>query len=60
MCCLMKQGKWDIPKHEIEILARHFLPYIQAFFESEEGKKEYEEWLVEQAEQKAQSDNKTA
>lgn len=60
MCCLMKQGKWDIPKHEIEILARHFLPYIQAFFESEEGKKEYEEWLVEQAEKKVQSDNKTA
>ena len=56
----MKQGEWNIPKHEIEILARHFLPYIQAFFESEEGQKEYEEWLVEQAEKKVQSDNKTA
>ena len=39
-----------IPRHEIEALARCFLPDIQAFFESEEGKREYEEWKREQAE----------
>ena len=56
----MKQGKWDIPKHEIEILARHFLPYIQAFFESEEGREEYAAWQHEQALLKAQKANNKA
>ena len=40
----MAANKWNIPKHEVETLARCFLPDIQAFFESEKGKKEYEEW----------------
>lgn len=44
----MKKGEWNIPDYEYENLARYFLPQIQAFFESEEGKKEYEEWLAEQ------------
>ena len=33
-----------IPLHEVEALARILLPQIQAFFESEEGKKEFAEW----------------
>ncbi len=33
-----------IPEHEIEALARCLLPEIQRFFESEEGKREFEEW----------------
>ena len=49
-----------IPKHELEILARHFLPQIQAFFESEEGRKEYEDLKAEQAALKAQTADKTA
>lgn len=53
----MKRGEWDIPDYEYEILARYFLPQIQAFFESEEGKKEYEEWETEQA-KKEQNANK--
>ena len=40
----MAANRSNIPKHELEILARHFLPQIQAFFESEEGRKEYEDW----------------
>ena len=40
----MAASKWNIPKHELEALARCFLPDIQAFFESEEGRKEYEAW----------------
>ena len=56
----MAANKFNIPKQELEILARHFLPQIQAFFESEEGRKEYEEWKVEQAALKAQSTDKTA
>ena len=33
-----------IPYHEVEALARILLPEIQAFFESEEGQREYAEW----------------
>lgn len=33
-----------IPVHEVEALARVLLPEIQAFFESEEGKREFMEW----------------
>ena len=36
-----------IPYHEVEALARVLLPEIQAFFESEEGKREYSEWKVQ-------------
>lgn len=38
-----------IPEHEIEALARCLLPEIQKFFESEEGKREFEEWKRGQA-----------
>ena len=30
--------------HEVEVLARVLLPEIQAFFESEDGQREYAEW----------------
>ena len=33
-----------IPYHEVEALARVLLPEIQAFFESEEGQREFSEW----------------
>lgn len=56
----MAASKWDIPKHELEILVRCFLPDIQAFFESEEGQKEYEAWKEKQAKIKAPKTNKTA
>ena len=56
----MAANRSNIPKHELEILARHFLPQIQSFFESEEGRKEYEEWKAEQAAVKAQRADKTA
>ena len=59
-CCLMATSKCKIPKHELESLARCFLSDIQAFFESEEGRKEYEEWQAGQAKIKAQRADKTA
>lgn len=34
----------NIPQHEIEALARCLLPDIIAFYETEEGKREFEEW----------------
>ena len=54
----MATKRTDIPKHELEILARHFLPQIQAFFESEEGKKEFAQWQIEQANLKASESKK--
>ena len=44
-----------IPVHEVDALARVLLPEIQAFFESEEGHREYAEWKAkQQAEQQKQ------
>ena len=51
MISMAKKGKDDgtgIPEHEVEALARCLLPEIQKFFESEEGKREFEEWKKEQ------------
>lgn len=56
----LKGTKSDLPKHELEILARHFLPQIQAFFESEDGREEYAAWQHEQALLKAQKANNKA
>ena len=44
-----KQPDTNIPQHEIEALARCLLPEIQKFFESPEGKKEFEEWKAQRA-----------
>lgn len=59
-CGSFKGTKSGLPKHELESLARHFLPQIQAFFESEEGRKEYATWQHEQALLKAQKANNKA
>ena len=40
----MKVTYPKIPKHEMEALARVLLPAIQEFFQSEEGKREFEAW----------------
>ena len=37
--------KSEIPNEVIESLARCILPSIRAYFESEEGQKEYAEWI---------------
>jgi hypothetical protein len=57
-----KSGQLDIkiPKHEIEAIARCLLPDIIAFFESEEGRKEFEEWKRQQESNKANSQAKGA
>ena len=35
-----------IPQHEIEHIARCILPDILAYYESEEGQREFREWLA--------------
>ena len=34
----------DIPQHQIEAIARCIMPDILAFYESEEGQREFGEW----------------
>ena len=36
-----------MPYHEVEALTRILLPKIQAFFESEEGQREFAEWRAQ-------------
>ena len=38
------KAKQDIPDRVIESLARCALPLIRAYFESEKGRREFEEW----------------
>ena len=40
----------SIPQREIEIIARCSFPDILAFYESEEGQREFAEWKAQQAE----------
>ena len=45
-----------IPVHEVDALARVLLPEIQAFFESEEGQREFAEWKAQQEQEKSKQD----
>ena len=45
----------QIPKRILDELARCFLPDIIAFYEAVEGREEYEEWMVAQAQQSPQN-----
>ena len=40
----------SIPQREIEIIARCIFPDILAYYESEEGQREFAEWKAQQAE----------
>lgn len=40
----MKKGGWDIPDYELEAIIKCFLPDIQEFFDTEEGKEYREEY----------------
>lgn len=53
----MSAKQSEIPKHELETLARCFLSDIQAFFESEEGQREYQEWLQQREKEKCNKEN---
>lgn len=43
-----RKGAVGIPKHVLESIVDTMLPDIIAFFETEEGRKEFEEWKAEQ------------
>mgnify|MGYP000848156374 CR=1 FL=1 len=46
------KSDFNPPKHEIDAFARCILPAIQAYFDSEEGRREFMEWCKQQAENK--------
>lgn len=52
------ETKSGVPKYELEILARAFLPDIIAFYESEEGQRIFQEWKQAEERLKQQSENK--
>lgn len=39
-----KRAECDVPKSVLQAIVDDMLPDIRAFFDSEEGKREYEEW----------------
>ncbi len=47
-----KRAYWGFQKSEGEIIAQTLMPDIIAFFETEEGKRVFEEWKKEQEKKK--------
>ena len=41
-----------LPKYEIEAIVRAFFPAVAAFFETEEGNREFEEWKAKKEAEK--------
>lgn len=50
-----KSASVKIPKRILDELARCFLPDIIAFYESPEGREEYEKWKLTQTQQTPQN-----
>ena len=40
----IRNDSTEIPKHDFESLARCLLPEMLRYFDSEDGKREFEEW----------------
>jgi hypothetical protein ELI_0999 len=53
-----KKNTTGVPDYEIDSLARALLPAIQALFETEEGKREFEEWKAKRKQQLNTKKNK--
>lgn len=55
--------KAQVPKHEIDAFVHTFYPAVVAFFQTEEGRREYEEWKTKrdaEKEKKTVKEIKTA
>ena len=42
-----RRAECDVPKHVLQAIVDDMMPDIRAFFESEEGKREFEEWKAQ-------------
>ena len=47
-----------VPEHILKAIAAEFLPAIRAFFETEEGKREFAEWKAERDRKLSESNKK--
>ena len=54
-----KRGELGIPKDKVEAIAEMILPDIIAFFQTDEGKKVFEEWKKEQEEKRKREGGET-
>ena len=54
-----KRGELGISKEKVEAIAEMILPDIIAFFQTEEGKKVFEEWKKEQDEKQKKEGGET-
>ena len=54
-----KRGELGIPKDKVEAIAEMILPDIIAFFQTDEGKKVFEEWKKEQDEKQKREGGET-
>ena len=54
-----KRGELGIPKDKVEAIAEMILPDIIAFFQTDEGKKVFEEWKKEQQEKQKRKGGET-
>ena len=54
-----KRGGLGIPKDKVEAIAEMILPDIIAFFQTDEGKKVFEEWKKEQEEKQKREGGET-
>ena len=54
-----KRGELGIPKEKVEAIAEMILPDIVAFFQTEEGKKVFAEWKMEQEEKQKKEGGET-
>lgn len=48
----------DIPQHQIETIARCIMPDILAFYESEEGQREFAEWKKQREAERQEAEAK--
>ncbi|MBQ3970046.1 MAG: hypothetical protein II685_06155 [Clostridia bacterium] len=53
-----RSAECDVPKYVLQAIVDDMLPDIRAFFESEEGKREFEEWKAERARSVSEKDHK--
>lgn len=51
-------NRTNIPQYQVEAIARCLLPDILAFFESEEGQREFAQWKKEQEEKEKEKEKK--
>ena len=49
----------DLPDHVIESIARLIYPDIVAYYESEEGQREFAEWKAQQEAERVKSESET-